>query len=256
MSQPSSRVNQSFIGIDAARIASRLFRYAVCRCGILLYNGKRKWNAPTKISDLIEGEPSLGEYAAQFQYLLLNEKAYSKEQLLKIRNIVSTLFLAEGHYDIALLEQELLNLYEQESDKQAVSLFLNWFRHLALYGKVSPEDYEKLDHVYRTKEEVRTMLVATLEQERKKIYQQGKDAGVTEGEAKGRLETQRQTIGQLLQFRFELAEAEQQQLLQQVASIQTLPQLDELVNILLNKAATLADFTAALTKYHPEHKAQ
>ena len=96
------------------------------------------------------------------------------------------------------------------------------------------------------------MLVATLEQERKKIYQQGKDAGVTEG----RLETQRQTLGQLLQFRFELAEAEQQQLLQQVASIQALPQLDALVNILLNKAATLADFTAALTKYHPEHKAQ
>lgn len=70
---------------------------------IVLYNGKRKWSAPTKISDLIEGEPSLGEYAIQFQYLLLNEKAYSKEQLLKIRNIVSTLFLAEGHYDIALL---------------------------------------------------------------------------------------------------------------------------------------------------------
>jgi len=95
----------------------------------------------------------LGAYAIDFQYLLLNEKAYSKEQLLTIRNIVSTLFLAEGHYDIALLEQELLNLYERESDKQAVSLFLNWFRQLALYGKVSPEDYEKLDTVYRTKEE-------------------------------------------------------------------------------------------------------
>ena len=219
---------------------------------IVLYNGKRKWSAPTKISDLIETEPSLGAYAIDFQYLLLNEKAYSKERLLTIRNIVSTLFLAEGYYDIVLLEQELLNLYEQEADKQAVSLFLNWFRQLALYGKVSPDDYEKLDYIYRTKEEVRTMLVATLEQERKKIYQQGKDAGVTEG----RLETQRQTIGQLLQFRFELAEAEQQQLLQQVASIQALPQLDALVNILLNKAAKLADFTAMLTKYLAQNQAQ
>ena len=216
---------------------------------IVLYNGKRKWSAPTKISDLIETEPSLGAYAIDFQYLLLNEKAYSKERLLTIRNIVSTLFLAEGYYDIALLEQELLNLYEQEADKQAVSLFLNWFRQLALYGKVSPDDYEKLDYIYRTKEEVRTMLVATLEQERKKIYQEGKDAGVTEGEVKGRMETQRQTIGQLLQFRFELAETAHSQLVQQVAKIQTLPYLDELVNILLNKATTLADFTAALTKY-------
>ena len=45
---------------------------------IVLYNGKRKWSAPTKISDLIETEPSLGAYAIDFQYLLLNEKAYSK----------------------------------------------------------------------------------------------------------------------------------------------------------------------------------
>jgi hypothetical protein len=221
---------------------------------IVLYNGKRKWSASTKLSDLIETEPSLGAYAIDFQYLLLNEKAYSKEQLLTVRNIVSTLFLAEGHYDIALLEQELLNLYEQESDKQAVSLFLNWFRQLALYGKVSPEDYEKLDTIYRTKEEVQTMLVATLEQERKKIYQQGEDAGLAKGEVKGRMETQHQTIDHLLQFRFELAEAEQLKFAQQVARIKNLHHLDELVDILLNKAAKFEDFTKILTKYSPENK--
>jgi hypothetical protein len=68
--------------------------------------------------------------------------------------------------------------------------------------------------------------------------------------------TQRQTIGQLLQFRFELAEAEHRQLVQQVANIQELPPLDELVNSLLNKTKTLADFTATLTKYQPENKGQ
>ena len=99
------------------------------------------------------------------------------------------------------------------------------------------------------------MLVATLAQERKKIYQQGEDAGVAKGEAKGRMETQHRMIGQLLQFRFELAEGEQGQLMQQVANIQELPHLDALVDILLNKAATLADFTAAFTKYQPENKA-
>ena len=112
---------------------------------VVLYNGKKKCTAVQEIADLIEAQPSLGRYALHFQYLLLNEKGYSREQLLTIRNIVSTLFLAEAHYDIKLLETELLNLYEQEEDKQAVSLFLNWFRQLALYGKVLPEDYGKLD---------------------------------------------------------------------------------------------------------------
>jgi predicted transposase/invertase (TIGR01784 family) len=208
---------------------------------IVLYNGKRKWSAPTRISDLIEAEPSLGAYAVDFQYLLLNEKTYSKERLLTIRNIVSTLFLAEGHYDISLLEQELLNLYEQEGDKQAVSLFLNWFRQLALYGKISPEDYGQLDYIYRTKEEVQTMLTATLEQERKKIYQAGRK--------EGRVETQHQTIGQLLQFRFDLTEAELAKYVQQVARIQESQHLGELVNTLLNKATKLEDFSKLLTQY-------
>ncbi len=223
---------------------------------IVLYNGKRKWSAPTKISDLIEMEPPLGDYTIAFQYLLLNEKAYSKEQLLTVRNIVSTLFLAEGHYDIALLEQELLNLYDREADKQAVSLFLNWFRQLALYGKVSPEDYEKLDVVYRTKEEVQTMLVSALAQERKKIYQQGKDdgvaegkaAGVAEGKAAGVAEGQRQTLLQLLQHRFQLNEAEVAQIAEQLAQITEAQALTALTNQGL-QAATVAEFKSALYNY-------
>ncbi|MFN8489698.1 MAG: Rpn family recombination-promoting nuclease/putative transposase [Caldilineaceae bacterium] len=214
---------------------------------IVLYNGKRNWRAPTRISALIETEPSLGAYAIEFQYLLLNEKAYSKEQLLTIRNIVSTLFLAEGHYDIALLEQELLNLYEQESDKQAVSLFLNWFRQLALYGKVSPEDYAKLDTVYRTKAEVQTMLVATLEQERKKVYQQGKEAGVAEG--------QRQTLLRFVHWRFQTTDAEQAKIAQQLAQINDVQQLTELSELFL-QVATLDEFTKRVIAYLPSHNPQ
>jgi hypothetical protein len=130
---------------------------------IVLYNGERRWTAPQEIAEIIETQPDMGDFALHFKYLLVDENAYSRERLLAIRNIVSTLFLAEAHYDIHLLEAELLSLYEQESDKQAVSLFLNWFHQLAVYGKVSPADYATLDHVYRTTEEVRSMLVATLE---------------------------------------------------------------------------------------------
>jgi hypothetical protein len=235
---------------------------------VVLYNGKQKWTSVQEIADLIEPTPALGQYALYFRYLLLNEKSYSRQQLLAIRNIVSTLFLAEAHYDIKLLETELLNLYEQEEDKQAVSLFLNWFRQLALYGKVSPEDYGKLDYVYRTKGEVQTMLTATLEEERKKIYLQGEAAGLAKGEAaglakgeaaglaKGRVETQQQMIGQLLRFRFELAETEQIEFVNQVALIQELQHLDELVDILLNKTATLVDFVALLQAYLPVEKVE
>lgn len=217
---------------------------------IVLYNGQRKWNAPTRMSDLIETEPPLGDYAIDFQYLLLNEKAYSKEQLLTIRNIVSTLFLAEGHYNIALLEQELLNLYDNEPDKQAVSLFLNWFRQLALYGKVSPEDYEKLDVVYRTKAEAQTMLLEALEQERKQIYRKGQADGLAEG-----MEAQRRTLLQFIHWRFQTSEEEQKRLAQQLAQIKKLQQLTQISDLFL-QVATLDEFTSHLAAYIPAQKPQ
>lgn len=217
---------------------------------IVLYNGENAWNAPLEIADLVEKVPAIGEYGLHFKYLLLDENTYSKEMLLQIRNIVSTLFLAEAHYDIDLLAQELVNLYQREQDKPAVSLLLNWFRQLAEHGKVSPEDYAQLDYVYRSEEEVRTMLAATLERERKQIYDKGEAAGLALG-----MQVQRQTILQLLQFRFNLAEVEQKRFTAQLEQIQTLEQLSQLTNSLLNRESKLEDFVVQLTSYLPANPA-
>ena len=160
---------------------------------IVLYNGAAPWTAPVNLSALIEQNPPLGTFGLDFQYFLIAENRYSQEALLNIRNIVSTLFLAESHYDIDVLEVELLNLFSSEVDKEAVSLFLNWFKQLAFHGRFESEDYESLESIYRTEEEVKTMLVTALEKERERFFQnglrEGKQEGLLEGEQKGRIET-------------------------------------------------------------------
>ena len=144
------------------------------------------------LSELIEQTPPLGAFGLDFQYFLIAENRYSQEALLKIRNIVSTLFLAESYYDVEVLEVELLNVFSSESDKQAVSLFLNWFKQLAFHGRLESDDYESLESIYRTEEEVKTMLVTALEREREQIFQnglrEGKQEGLLEGEQKGKQE--------------------------------------------------------------------
>jgi hypothetical protein len=80
-------------------------------------------------------------------------------------------------------------------------------------SSVSPEDYATLDTVYRTKEKVQTMLLATLEQERQKIYQKGQAEGI---------EAQRQTLLRFVQWRFQTSEEEQAKLAQQLAQINRL----------------------------------
>ena len=36
-----------------------------------------------------------------------------------------------------------------EEDREAVSLLLNWFKQLAVHGRIKPEDYESLEYIYR-----------------------------------------------------------------------------------------------------------
>ncbi|MYE91474.1 Rpn family recombination-promoting nuclease/putative transposase [Candidatus Poribacteria bacterium] len=173
---------------------------------IVLYNGEARWTAPVNLSELIEQTPPLGAFGLDFQYFLIAENRYSQEALLKIRNIVSTLFLAESYYDVDVLEVELLNLFSSESDKQAVSLFLNWFKQLAFHGRLESDDYESLESIYRTEEEVKTMLVTALEREREQIFQnglregeqKGKQEGLLEGKQEGRIEGRIETAKAML----------------------------------------------------------
>ena len=153
---------------------------------IVLYNGEEAWTAPNNMAALIESEPALGSYQLNFEHVVIAENQFGKEALLTIRNIVSTLFLAEVYYDLPLLVEQLLDLFDQEPDKQALSLFLNWFRQLAARGYMPADDFAKVEQEYRTKEEVTSMLVKALEREREAIRQQGIAIGEERGKEIGK----------------------------------------------------------------------
>ena len=84
---------------------------------IVLYNGKKSWTAPTKLADLIAHHEMVGQFALQFEYFPIVERAFKKRDLLAIRNIVSTLFLAETQYDLDALKGAFLKLFREERDR-------------------------------------------------------------------------------------------------------------------------------------------
>lgn len=147
---------------------------------IMLYNGDDKWTSPVNISELIKENNLLGEYGLNFKYFKIAENEFTKESLLKIQNIVSTLFLAEIEYDLELLKIEMLNLFDKEEDKQAVSIFLNWFRILSKNGKIIKEDYDKMEELYKDKGEVSSMLVTAINNEKQRLKNEGKEEKLVE----------------------------------------------------------------------------
>ncbi len=76
-----------------------------------------------------------------------------------------------------MVKQELLRLFELEEDRQAASLLINWFKQLSEHGRIDPSEYQELERIYQTVEEVRSMLVTALAREREEIRQEGRQEG-------------------------------------------------------------------------------
>jgi predicted transposase/invertase (TIGR01784 family) len=161
---------------------------------ILLYSGDSKWSAPSAIAELIDGHNYLGRYAVSFEYFKIAENEYPKKVLLKIKNIVSTLFLAEAHYDVDLLIKELLALFDREKDKAAVSLLINWFAQLRRHERIPEKDYAKLERVYENKQEAQQMLITAIRKEKQSIFDKGKRKGKREGKREDQIQVARKML--------------------------------------------------------------
>jgi predicted transposase/invertase (TIGR01784 family) len=143
---------------------------------IMLYNGEKPWTTPLDISELIEGHEILGNFALHFKCFPIIEYSYAEDLLLKIGNIVATLFLAEVHYDFELLASQLLGLFDRTEDKQAISLFLNWLKQMAIYERIDESHYREFERIYYKRTEV-NMLENAIREEKKQIREQGRMEG-------------------------------------------------------------------------------
>lgn len=147
---------------------------------ILLYSGNKPWPAPLDLTKLVDHAGLLGEYGLQFKYFPIIEQDFSPEMLQRIGNIVSTLFLAETHYDSELITQELKKLRDTAANEQALSVFFNWFTQLFLHDRIDDADYSKLEKVYHSKEEL-SMLLEAFQKEKRQLRASGKKEGKREG---------------------------------------------------------------------------
>ncbi len=143
---------------------------------IVLYNGKERWTAPAKLSELEEQVVEMGVYGIEVSYLPIIENSYPLERLLREVNLVSTLFMAEAYYDQQRVIEQLLTLFEQ-NDPKAVSALANWFQQMTVHKRIPVEDYRLLEREYRSKEELQTMIVEAILKEEEVIRQDAKDEG-------------------------------------------------------------------------------
>jgi predicted transposase/invertase (TIGR01784 family) len=165
---------------------------------LVLYNGDDKWNHSVKINDFVKNNNILGDYGINFQIYLLRENGYSLKELLEIGNIVSTLFIMEAHYDLEIIYEQVSRILDNKGITTELKLFLNYFHQMSINEKVEEIDYNKIEKMYKTKEEVNSMFLTQIRKEKENIRLEGK----AEGKIEGKIEGQKDVVLRLLNKKF------------------------------------------------------
>lgn len=86
---------------------------------VVFYTGKDKWNAPLKIEEIQE-KVIKGKKLYNFEYILIDINNYTKEELLKRRNIISYMILLEKSRDKKESIKMLEKIFENCKNKQEI----------------------------------------------------------------------------------------------------------------------------------------
>lgn len=118
---------------------------------IVLYNGRRRWTAPTDLDTLIQpGPSSLTAYRLQARYVLIDERAYADADLASQRNLVAALFRLENSRGPDTVREVVVALGEWLTNPDQEELrrsFLIWLREGFLKARLPTVAFPELSNL-------------------------------------------------------------------------------------------------------------
>jgi len=125
---------------------------------LVLYNGEKRWNAATSLTELIDSIPSgLERYLPEYQYLVIDEGSYKVAELEELRNLVAALFRLEHSREPEVVHRIVGHLVEWLGTPETESLrrsFVYWLKRVFLPDRLPESDYEASEELV----EVQNML--------------------------------------------------------------------------------------------------
>ena len=147
---------------------------------LVLYNGEGQWTASLSFSELVEKAGS-SRYIPAFTYYKVAVNEIPREELVNIKNLVSTLFLIEtlNPEDLASTISRLVSILEKEQS-ELIKEITRW-----LYQILGNRAPELITEATAQLTEVPGMLEANIERWKEEIYQQGLQQGLQQGVKRG-----------------------------------------------------------------------
>ena len=157
---------------------------------LILYNGENQWTACRSFKEILDGYELFEDCILDFNYTLFDVNRYKEEELLKLANLISTIFLLDQKVNMPVIKERLQKTANilKLSDEQ-FTLFKNWVKRIFKPRMTQPIQ-EELEMILdkASAMEVKEMvsnLALTLEKELSEAQHRGKQEGREEGIKEG-----------------------------------------------------------------------
>ena len=151
---------------------------------IVIYNGRRRWNAAADVSELIaSGGAALARYQPSQRYFLLDEGRVGDADLPG-GNLVSALIALETSRDRERLPEllgSLIGLLREQGDEELTQAFRSWVAQVLLPRRFRGGESGWLPRL----EEVRTMLAEQVREWTEEWVEEGREQGIAQGREQG-----------------------------------------------------------------------
>jgi prophage antirepressor-like protein len=169
---------------------------------VVVYNGWEPWNVATDLGSLIgELDPSAEIYRPQLRYRLVDEAAYSHEDLAALNSPVADLFRIEKSRDWLEVRSSVHRLGQSIPPTEASlrQAFETWLQKVILPRFGLSQEEASATH---TLEELETMLADSIDRWNREIREEGREEGRREGRQEGRQEGEARVVLRLLRLKF------------------------------------------------------
>ena len=156
---------------------------------IVLYNGSNTWTAPLSFKNKVQRAELFENHIINFNYILINVNAYSKEDLMKLQNTISAIFLLDQKID----SKEFLNRagiigneFNLISNAHKLKL-TDWLDHIMN----DPTRQTAIDLIQNSEKDVNKMtanITITLMEEKERAIAEGRIEGRIEGKTEAQIQ--------------------------------------------------------------------
>lgn len=126
---------------------------------IVLYNGKAIWDVPTRFRDIVLNEELFGDNIIDFKYNLFDvNNKYSKEELIKNKNITSAIFLLDQKVEPKEFLDRIMAiaLFFDSLNEKEIQVLKHWIEN-SVEDRLAKEAVKIL---VSSKEEVKNMVAS------------------------------------------------------------------------------------------------